>query len=210
MAHRQMGQWLRPGRTETEVAADIAAAIRQAGHATVDFVIVAAGPNAASPHHNTSTRVIERGDPVVVDIGGAMPSGYRSDCTRTYLVGGDAPPEFLDYYPILQEAQRAAVAAVTAGVSAHSVDGAARTPIADAGYGSAFLHRTGHGIGLDTHEEPFIVAGNAQLLTDGMTFSVEPGIYLTGQHGARIEDIVACTDTGVQRLNTIPTDLVYL
>jgi Xaa-Pro aminopeptidase len=208
--HQRMGQWLRPGRTEVEVAADIAVAMRETGHATVDFVIVAAGPNAASPHHTASTRVIEPGDPVVVDIGGTMPSGYCSDCTRTYLAGGSAPAGFLDYYAVLRAAQRAAVAAVAAGVSAESVDAAARTPITDAGYGPAFLHRTGHGIGLDTHEEPYIVAGNTQLLAGGMTFSIEPGIYLAGRHGARIEDIVACTDTGVRRLNTIPTDLVHL
>ncbi len=208
--HQRMGRWLRPGRTETEVAANIATAIREVGHATVDFVIVAAGPNAASPHHATGTRTIEPGDPVVVDIGGTMPSGYCSDCTRTYLAGGRAPAGFLEYYQVLWEAQRAAVAAVAPGVSAEAVDAAARTPITGAGYGAAFLHRTGHGIGLDTHEPPYIVAGNTEPLAEGMTFSVEPGIYLAGQHGARIEDIVACTPGGVQRLNTTPTDLIQL
>jgi Xaa-Pro aminopeptidase len=207
--HQRMGEWLRPGRTERAVAGDIAQAIRETGHATVDFVIVAAGPDAASPHHDTSDRTIGPGDPVVVDIGGTMPSGYCSDCTRTYLVG-EAPADFLEYYAVLQAAQQAAVAAVAPGVPAEDVDAAARTPIADAGYGPAFLHRTGHGIGLETHEDPYIVAGNGEPLAEGMTFSIEPGIYLEGRHGARIEDIVACTGTGVRRLNTTSTDLVHL
>ncbi|MEV2237494.1 Xaa-Pro peptidase family protein [Micromonospora sp. NPDC049891] len=208
--HARMGEWLRPGRTEAEVATDVATAIRAAGHVTVDFVIVAAGPNGASPHHGTSDRPIGAGEPVVVDIGGTMPSGYRSDCTRTYLAAGTAPADFLDYYAVLHEAQRAAVAAVRPGVSAAAVDAAARAPITAAGYGDAFLHRTGHGIGLDGHEEPYVVAGNDRPLAEGMTFSVEPGIYLAGRHGARIEDIVVCTTDGVRRLNTTPTELIAL
>ncbi|MEV4719320.1 Xaa-Pro peptidase family protein [Micromonospora noduli] len=208
--HLRMGEWLRPGRTEAEVATDIAAAIRAAGHVTVDFVIVAAGPNGASPHHGTSDRPIGVGEPVVVDIGGTMPSGYRSDCTRTYLVGGSAPADFLDYYTVLRDAQRAAVAAVRPGVTGAAADAAARAPIAAAGYGAAFLHRTGHGIGLDGHEEPYLVAGNDRPLEAGMAFSIEPGIYLAGRHGARIEDIVVCTTDGVQRLNTTPTELIAL
>jgi Xaa-Pro aminopeptidase len=208
--HREMALWLRPGRTEHAVAADIADAIRAAGHASVDFVIVASGPNGASPHHEASERVIEPGDPVVVDIGGTMPSGYCSDSTRTYAAGGEPPKDFLAYYDILRDAQRTAVAAVAPGRTAESVDAAARKPIAAAGYGDAFLHRTGHGIGLSTHEEPYIVTGNRLALEPGMSFSVEPGIYLAGRHGARIEDIVVCTETGVERLNTLPTDLVVL
>jgi Xaa-Pro aminopeptidase len=208
--HREMAGWLRPGRTEAEVAADIADAIRAAGHSTVDFVIVGSGPNGASPHHEVSQRVIEAGDPVVVDIGGTMPSGYCSDATRTYVAGGAPPTEFLAYYEVLRDAQRAAVAAVAPGLAAEAVDTAARDPIAAAGYGEAFLHRTGHGIGLSTHEEPYLVTGNQLALAPGMAFSVEPGIYLAGRHGARIEDIVVCTDSGVERLNTLPTDLVVL
>ncbi|MFI6269335.1 M24 family metallopeptidase [Micromonospora zamorensis] len=208
--HLRMGEWLRAGRTEAEVATDIAAAIRAAGHVSVDFVIVAAGPNGASPHHGTSDRPIGVGEPVVVDIGGTMPSGYRSDCTRTYLVGGPAPADFLDYYTVLRDAQRATVAAVRPGVTGAAADAAAREPIAAAGYGPAFLHRTGHGIGLDGHEEPYLVAGNDQPLEAGMAFSIEPGIYLAGRHGARIEDIVVCTTDGVQRLNTTPTELIAL
>ncbi|MGC1214498.1 MAG: M24 family metallopeptidase, partial [Micromonospora sp.] len=196
--------------TEAQVATDIAAAIRAAGHVTVDFVIVAAGPNGASPHHGTSDRPIGAGEPVVVDIGGTMPSGYRSDCTRTYVSGGAAPAEFTDYYAVLHEAQRAAVAAVRPGVTAEAVDAVARDIIAAAGYGDAFLHRTGHGIGLDGHEEPYVVAGNPRPLEGGMAFSIEPGIYLSGRHGARIEDIVVCTTDGVQRLNTTPTELIAL
>ncbi|MBQ0906878.1 Xaa-Pro peptidase family protein [Micromonospora sp. U21] len=208
--HLRMGQWLRPGRTEAEVAADIATAIRAAGHVSVDFVIVAAGPNGASPHHGTSDRPIGVGEPVVVDIGGTMASGYRSDCTRTYVSGGPAPADFLDYYAVLHDAQRAAVAAVRPGISGAAADAAAREPIAAAGYGPAFLHRTGHGIGLDGHEEPCLVAGNDRPLEPGMAFSIEPGIYLAGRHGARIEDIVVCTTDGVQRLNTTPTEFIAL
>jgi Xaa-Pro aminopeptidase len=208
--HREMALWLRPGRTENAVGADIADAIRAAGHAAVDFVIVASGPNAASPHHEAAERVIAPGDPVVVDIGGTMPSGYCSDATRTYVAGGDPPADFLAYYEILYAAQRAAVAAVVPGRTAEAVDAAAREPITAAGYGEAFLHRTGHGIGLSTHEEPYLVTGNQLPLAPGMSFSVEPGIYLAGRHGARIEDIVVCTDTGVERLNTLPTELAVL
>ncbi|WP_406044626.1 Xaa-Pro peptidase family protein [Micromonospora sp. NBC_00898] len=208
--HTRMGEWLRPGRTEAEVATDIAAAIRAAGHVTVDFVIVAAGPNGASPHHGTSDRPIGAGEPVVVDIGGTMPSGYRSDCTRTYVAGGPAPAEFTDYYTVLHEAQRAAVEAVRPGLTAEAVDAVARDRITAAGHGDAFLHRTGHGIGLDGHEEPYVVAGNPRPLEAGMAFSIEPGIYLAGRHGARIEDIVVCTTDGVQRLNTTPTELIAL
>jgi Xaa-Pro aminopeptidase len=208
--HARMGEWLRPGRTEAEVGADVAQAILDSGHATVDFVIVASGPNGASPHHETAGRTIEAGDPVVVDIGGTMPSGYCSDSTRTYVVGGDVPADFAEYYAVLAAAQRAAVAAVRPGVTAGSVDAAARDPIARAGYGDAFLHRTGHGIGLDAHEEPYIVAGSPLALRPGMSFSIEPGIYLPGRHGARIEDIVVCTEDGVLRLNALSTELRQL
>nr|WP_199854047.1 Xaa-Pro peptidase family protein [Plantactinospora sp. BB1] len=207
--HARMAEWLRPGRTEAEVAADISVGIREAGHATADFAIVAAGPNGASPHHGTSDRVIGVGEPVVVDIGGTMPSGYCSDSTRCYVVG-DPPADYTDYYQVLHAAQQAAVGAVRPGVSAAAVDSVAREVIADAGYGAAFLHRTGHGIGLDGHEDPYLVAGNELPLEPGMAFSIEPGIYLAGRHGARIEDIVVCTPDGVERLNTLSRDLVRL
>jgi Xaa-Pro aminopeptidase len=206
--HARMAEFLVPGRTEREAGREIAAAILAEGHETVDFVIVGSGPNGASPHHEQSDRVIEVGDPVVIDIGGSM-GGYCSDSTRTYAVG--APPkEFVDYYAVLQAAQAAACEHVRPGVSAESVDAAARTVITDAGWGKEFFHRTGHGIGVETHEEPYIVAGNTLALEPGMAFSVEPGIYVEGRHGARIEDIVVVTAEGVERLNRSTRDLVVL
>jgi Xaa-Pro aminopeptidase len=206
--HARVPGWLRAGRTEREVAADIAEAIAAEGHARTDFVIVASGPNAASPHHEASGRVLAHGDVVVVDIGGTMPSGYCSDCTRTYAIGAP-PPDFAAYYAVLRDAQEAACAAVRPGVSAEAVDAAAREPITAAGYGPQFIHRTGHGIGLETHEDPYIVTGNAEVLEPGMAFSVEPGIY-PGPHGARIEDIVVCTEWGHERLNTVTRELVQV
>jgi Xaa-Pro aminopeptidase len=203
--HARVPDWLRPGLTERAVGSVIAEAILAEGHATVDFVIVGSGPNAASPHHDVSDRVLTVGDVVVVDIGGAMPSGYCSDSTRTYAIG-EPPAEFAEYYKVLRDAQEAACQAVRPGVTAESVDAAAREPITSAGYGAAFFHRTGHGIGLETHEDPYIVAGNSELLEPGMAFSVEPGIY-PGPHGARIEDIVVCTAGGCERLNNTPREL---
>lgn len=204
--HARVPGMLQPGRTEREVAADIAAAIVAQGHIRADFTIVGSGPNGASPHHEVSGRVLQPGDAVVVDIGGTMPSGYCSDCTRTYVLG-EPPGDFAAYYQVLQDAQQAACAAVRPGVSAEAVDAAARTPITAAGYGQFFVHRTGHGIGLECHEDPYIVSGNGELLEPGMTFSVEPGIY-PGPHGARIEDIVVCTETGFERLNNAPHELI--
>ncbi len=208
--HARMGEWLRAGRTEAEVGADIAAAILAEGHVGVDFTIVGSGPNGASPHHELSDRVVQAGDVVVVDIGGETATGYRSDCTRTYAVGAEPGAEVGEWYAVLQDAQEAAVAAVRPGVTAEQVDAAARDRIAAAGWGEHFIHRTGHGIGLDTHEAPYIVAGNDLPLEPGMAFSVEPGIYLAGRVGARIEDIVVCTDEGVRVLNRGPRELVVL
>ena len=206
--HASVPQWLRPGRTEREAAADIASAIAAAGHARIDFVIVGSGPNAAKPHHEPTGRVLREGDAVVVDIGGTMPSGYCSDCTRTYAIGA-VPPDMARYYEVLREAQEAACAAVRPGIRAEAVDAVARDAIASAGHGEHFTHRTGHGIGLETHEDPYIVAGNTEELEPGMAFSVEPGIY-PGPHGARIEDIVVCTANGYQRLNNASRDLVVV
>lgn len=208
--HARMGEWLRPGRTEAEIGADIAAAIVEEGHTAADFVIVGSGPNGASPHHALSDRVVETGDPVVIDIGGPLPTGYFSDSTRTYLAGGTAAPEVADLYAVLAAAQEASVQAVRPGVLAAEVDSAARTIISDAGYGEFFIHRTGHGIGLDVHEDPYISSANQLPLEPGMAFSVEPGIYLPGRHGARIEDIVVCTEDGARRLNNRPHELVVL
>lgn len=209
VVHAQVPALLRPGKTEREIAADIAQLIVQAGHAHTSFVIVASGPNASSPHHEPSDRALESGDVVVVDIGGVMPSGYCSDSTRTYALG-TPPQEFVDYYAVLQFAQESAVQAVRPGARAAQIDAACREPITAAGYGKFFTHRTGHGIGLDTHEQPYIVAHNEQLVTEGMVFSVEPGIYVPGKHGARIEDIVVCTGDGVRRLNNSPRELVMV
>lgn len=207
--HARVPEWLAAGRTEAEVGRDIADAIIAEGHATVDFVIVASGPNSASPHHDTGDRVIQPGDPVVVDIGGAMPDGYCSDSTRTYVVGSPTD-DYLAAYESLRQAQRAAVDRVRPGVAAEEVDAAARDILTDAGLGEYFVHRTGHGIGLETHEEPYIVAGNTEELEPGMTFSVEPGFYVPGRYGARIEDIVVVTDDGVESLNRRPHDLVMI
>jgi Xaa-Pro aminopeptidase len=208
--HEHMGEWLRPGRTEAAVAADIGAAMRANGHVSVDFAIVGSGPNGASPHHEASDRVIERGDPVVVDIGGTMASGYCSDCTRTYIAGGHPPAEFAAYYDVLRQAQEAACDAVRPGVTCAAVDAAARSIIDAAGHAERFFHRTGHGIGLQGHEDPYIVAGNDLPLEPGMAFSVEPGIYFAGRHGARIEDILVCTADGGERLNRTDRALTVL
>ncbi|MER5759813.1 Xaa-Pro peptidase family protein [Streptomyces sp. NPDC002082] len=208
--HSSMGEWLRVGRTEREVARDIADAIL-AEHATVDFVIVASGPNSASPHHETSDRVIGAGEPVVVDIGGTTQDGYCSDSTRNYCVGGRPDAGYQKLFEVLLAAQRAQCEAAGPGITSGRLDAVGRTVIADAGYGEYFVHRTGHGIGLETHEEPYIVAGSAHVLEPGMTFSIEPGIYVPGRYGARIEDIVVCNNgIGAERLNGTPRDLVQL
>ncbi|WP_431953049.1 M24 family metallopeptidase [Actinacidiphila sp. bgisy167] len=207
--HRRMGEWLRAGRTEREVARDVAEAVLEAGHTTVDFVIVASGPNGASPHHEISDRVIRAGDPVVVDIGGTTPEGYCSDSTRTYAVG-EPHAAFREMYEVLRRAQHAQTDAVRPGITAEELDAVGRDIIAAAGFGEHFIHRTGHGIGLETHEEPYIVAGSSRPLEPGMAFSVEPGIYLPDRFGARIEDIVVCTPEGGERLNQTSRDLVVL
>ncbi|XUL92989.1 M24 family metallopeptidase [Streptomyces galilaeus] len=207
--HARMGEWLRAGRTEREVGRDIADAIVAEGHVRADFVIVGSGPNSASPHHELSERVIRPGDPVVVDIGGTTRDGYCSDSTRVYAVG-EPPAEFGRLHDVLLRAQRAQTDAVRPGLTAGQLDAVGRDIITDAGYGPNFIHRTGHGIGLESHEEPYIVAGNPLPLAPGMAFSVEPGIYLPGRYGARIEDIVICADAGGERLNRRPRDLVVL
>jgi Xaa-Pro dipeptidase len=208
--HSRMGEWLRVGRTEAEVGADVAAAIVAEGHTAAAFVIVGSGPHGASPHHDVSDRVIRPGDVVVVDIGGPTPQGYYSDCTRTYSLGDPAEADVAAGYSVLQSAQDAAVAAVAPGMTAEGVDAAARGPITDAGFGGHFIHRTGHGIGLEVHEQPYIVAGNDLVLEPGMAFSIEPGIYHPGRWGARIEDIVVVEETGARRLNHRPRELAIL
>lgn len=208
--HARMGEWLRVGRTEREVGADIARAIVEEGHVQVDFVIVGSGPNGSSPHHEVSDRVIGAGEPVVVDIGGTTPAGYCSDSTRNYVIGGGAPSDYLDAYAALEAAQAAQREHARPGVTAESVDAVGRELLTEAGYGDLFIHRTGHGIGQETHEEPYIVSGNDLVLEPGMAFSIEPGCYAEGRWGARIEDIAVCTDDGLEVLNQRPRELVVL
>lgn len=207
--HARVPALLLPGRTEAQVAADIAEAIVDEGHSEVAFIIVGSGPNSADPHHQCSDRELRAGDIVVVDIGGTCEPGYHSDCTRTYSMGAPAS-DVAAKYALLQQAQRAAVAAVRPGVAAEQVDAVARGVLAEAGLAEYFVHRTGHGIGLAVHEEPYLVTGNALPLAEGMTFSIEPGIYFPGQWGARIEDIVVVTETGVRSVNNRPHELVVV
>ncbi|MGB3523575.1 MAG: Xaa-Pro peptidase family protein, partial [Mycobacterium sp.] len=169
--HARVPEFLVPGRTEADVAADIAEAIVAEGHSEVAFIIVGSGPHGADPHHECSERVLQAGDIVVVDIGGPVEPGYNSDSTRTYSLG-EPNPEVAQHYSVLQEAQRAAVASVRPGVTAQQVDAAARDVLSEAGLAEYFVHRTGHGIGLSVHEEPYIVAGNDEALRAGMAFSV--------------------------------------
>jgi Xaa-Pro aminopeptidase len=199
--HERVPSIVRSGRSEREVAADIAALIR-ATHDVVNFVIVASGPNGASPHHEPGERRIEDDDAVVVDIGGTL-DGYCSDATRDYVTGR-GPSGYHEVHEVLERAQVAACAAVRPGARAQEIDRVARAVIVEAGHGDAFVHRTGHGIGLEEHEAPWIVEGDATELAAGMAFSVEPGIYLEGRFGMRIEDIVVVTDDGVDVLDTRP------
>lgn len=187
------------GRTEREISRIVSDLVLAAGHDSVSFAIVAAGRNGASPHHEASDQIIQPGDAVVVDFGGRV-RGYGSDTTRMYCVG-ESPGGFDEAYAVLERAQAAAVASVRPGTTAEAIDTAARSIISAAGYGEFFIHRTGHGIGLDAHEQPYIVQGNTGPIREGMAFSIEPGIYLPDRWGMRIEDIVVVTDDGVERLN---------
>jgi D-alanyl-D-alanine dipeptidase len=207
--HARVPEFLRPGRTEADVAADIAEAIVAEGHSEVAFIIVGSGPHAADPHHSYSDRELQVGDIVVVDIGGAYRPGYHSDSTRTYSIG-EPRLDVAQQYSVLQRAQRAACAAVRPGVTAERVDAAARDVLAEEGLAEFFVHRTGHGIGLSVHEEPYIVAGNDLPLTAGMAFSIEPGIYFPGRWGARIEDIVVVTEDGALAVNNRPHELIVV
>ena len=193
------------GRREEEIAADLADLLVRNGHARADFTIVASGPNSASPHHEPTGRTMLPRDAVVLDFGGEL-AGYYSDTTRTVVVG-EAPQGFEEVYRVVQEAQEVAVHAVRPGVEAQAIDQVARTIIDDAGYGERFIHRTGHGIGLEVHEPPYLVAGSDWALEEGTTFSIEPGVYLEGRFGVRIEDIVAVTADGAERLNRSTREL---
>jgi Xaa-Pro aminopeptidase len=187
------------GRRETDVAADLADLLREFGHEQVDFTVVGSGPNGANPHHEAGDRVIKPGDAVVLDFGG-LRYGYGSDTTRTVCVG-EPTSEIREVHEVVLQAQQAGVDAVRPDVSCQEIDRAARKVIKEAGYGEQFIHRTGHGIGVTTHEPPYMVEGEEQPLMPGMCFSVEPGIYLSGRFGVRIEDIVTVTDDGGRRLN---------
>lgn len=196
------------GRREVELAREVGDRLLDAGHTRVDFVIVGSGPNGASPHHEPGDRVIGEGDVVVCDFGGSW-QGYSSDVTRTYTVG-EPSSEVVETYAALVEAQEAAVRAATAGTPAEAVDRVARDVLARAGMGERFIHRTGHGIGVETHEEPYLAPGNTEPLATGNVFSVEPGIYVPGRFGMRLEDIVAVTEDGPRRLNHAPRDLAVV
>ena len=199
------------GRTEADVADEVRGRLRTEGHELPEFAIVASGPNSASPHHEASDRVIQAGEPIVLDIGGVY-GGYCSDTTRTlWVTGGDEShgptEEFRHLFGVLLAAQTTATAAVRPGVAADAIDRRARDIIDGEGYAENFFHRTGHGIGLEGHEDPYLIAGNDEPLAAGMAFSVEPGIYLPGRYGARIEDIVVCGDDGPIVLNNQPREL---
>ncbi|WP_036965621.1 aminopeptidase P family protein [Promicromonospora kroppenstedtii] len=188
------------GRRETDVAADLADLLRAHGHEQVDFTVVGSGPNGANPHHEAGVRVIQDGDCVVLDFGGLM-FGYGSDTSRTVCVG-EPSEQVREVHEIVRLAQQAGVDAVRPGAACQEVDRAARRLITEAGYGEQFIHRTGHGIGVTTHEPPYMIEGEELPMVPGMCFSVEPGVYLPGRFGVRIEDIVTVTADGGRRLNT--------
>ena len=198
------------GRPEADVAKDVRAALVDEGHDTAEFWIVASGRNSASPHHEPAGRVIEAGEPLLLDIGGRR-AGYNSDITRTVWVAADDEPgpdeTFRRIYELTAAGQAAAREAVRPGVSFEALDGSARAVIAAGGYGDRFIHRLGHGIGLEVHEEPYVVAGNLETAVAGDTFSCEPGIYLEDRYGVRIEDAMLCTDDGAESLNLAPREL---
>ena len=196
------------GRTEAEVSRELGDRLLAEGHQAVNFAIVGSGPNSASPHHEPGPRPIGTGEAVVCDFGGTL-DGYCSDITRTVFTA-DPPSEFRDLYTVLEAAQAAAVDAACVGVPCEDVDGVARRTITEGGYGPFFVHRTGHGIGMEEHEEPYLVGGNCEPLAPGHAFSVEPGIYVPGRWGARLEDIVVATAAGPEALNTVEHGLAVV
>lgn len=199
-AELQAGRIPLVGRTEAEVSADLSARIVAEGHQKVNFAIVAAGENAASPHHHAGSRVIRAGEIVLCDFGGTM-DGYCSDITRCVFTGDEVPSDIAEAYEVLHAAQQAAVRSATIGTPCEEVDRTARRIIADAGFGEFFVHRTGHGIGMEEHEDPYIVEGNSLPLADGHAFSIEPGIYVPGAWGMRLEDIVVASTDGPVPMN---------
>lgn len=200
---------LRPGMTERQVASIwLAEVLGQGAEGPAFDFIVAAGPNAASPHHGTGDRALQRGDLLILD-GGARHAGYNSDITRTVAIG---PPSDLSRraYDAVQAANAAARAAARPGMTGRDLDAVARKVIDDAGFGPQFMHRTGHGLGMDVHEAPNIASYNPGPLPVGSVFTIEPGVYVAGQTGARIEDDVVLTETGAVSLTTFPRELVVL
>lgn len=207
-AQLQSGAIALAGRTEAEISADLSARLLAEGHDVVNFAIVAAGENAASPHHHPGGRVIRDGEIVLCDFGGTM-NGYCSDITRCVHLG-PPPAEVAEAYAVLHEAQAAGVAAGVVGAACQDVDRASRRIIAEAGWGDRFIHRTGHGIGMEAHEDPYMVEGNALPIAAGHAFSVEPGIYVEGRWGMRLEDIVVATLDGPLPMNRADHALVTL
>lgn len=207
-ARLQNGEIALAGRTEAQVSAELSRQIREEGHERVNFAIVAAGENAASPHHHPGDRVIRAGEIVLCDFGGTM-AGYCSDITRCVHLGTPSG-EVVEAYAVLQRAQAAGVAAGVVGAACADVDRAARKVISDAGFGEYFIHRTGHGIGMEEHEDPYMVEGNELSIAAGHAFSVEPGIYLPGRWGMRLEDIVVATPSGPDAMNVADHSLVVL
>jgi Xaa-Pro aminopeptidase len=196
----------RPGITETEIAWAAEEAFRLDGAEEVCFTLVASGPNGAFPHHHSSNRVLQDGDAIVIDIGASL-AGYKSDITRMVFLG-EPPAEFLNAYQAVMEANERARAAIRPGISAQEIDRVARDTLEAAGYAEYFVHRTGHGLGLEVHEPPWIMAGNEHILEEGMTFSVEPGVYIPGRFGVRVEDIVVVTESGARTLTGFDHQLV--
>ncbi len=196
----------RPGVTEKEIAWAAEKAFRNDGAERVEFTIVAAGQNAAFPHHQSGEKVVQKGEGIIIDIGASL-KGYKSDITRVVFVG-DPSKEFLDTYELVRSANAMGREAVRPGVPAEEIDRAARSVIEREGLGEHFIHRTGHGLGLDVHEEPWIQAGNTTPLEEGMVFSVEPGVYVPGKLGVRVEDIVTVADRGVRTLTGFDHALV--
>lgn len=196
------------GRTESDISRELVDRMLEHGHQRANFAIVGSGPNGASPHHDAGTRVVRTGDVVVCDFGGTM-DGYCSDTTRMFVVG-DPTAEVAATYAALVVAQEAAVTAAVVGAPCESVDAAARASLAEHGLAEAFIHRVGHGIGLEAHEDPYLVAGNATPLSPGHAFSIEPGVYFPGRFGMRLEDIVVATDGGPDRLNRSPRTLAMV
>ncbi len=212
-ARLQAGEIPVVGKTEKWLSDELARQIVEEGHGKMNFSIVAAGENAASPHHHAGDRVIQENEGVLCDFGGTMFGddgiGYCSDLTRCIYTGTPSA-EFAEAYDVLFEAQAASVAAATVGTPAEEVDRAGRDIIEAAGYGDYFIHRTGHGIGVEAHEEPYIVEGNTDGLVAGNAFSVEPGIYIPGKFGMRLEDIVVAADAGPDPLNMVDHHLAVI